>query len=153
MTARTLLAATFAVLGVYYAGLAVTQLAMQLVLGGHETGLMLSTIPGLVLGALFLLCRRFLADRLAPAAEGEHASPTASQLQLVGITLLGLWFAASGVIELVANVLDTSLEQDEYRSGHTFLRRNAGALVMTAIGFVLMTTTDRIQRWLVRRQT
>src|SRR5262245_29016417 len=86
MTARTLLAATFAVLGAFYAGSAVAQLAILLVLGYQSVGETLATIvPGLVIGAVFLLCRRLLADRLAPAAAGEPASPTTSQIQLVGI--------------------------------------------------------------------
>jgi hypothetical protein len=71
----------------------------------------------------------------------------------VGITLLGLWFAAKGVIALVASGLDTALERDKDAATGTFLQRNTGAIVMTVLGFVLMTTTDRIQRWLERRQT
>jgi hypothetical protein len=157
MNARSLLAAAFAVLGVYYAAIALVRLAMLLITQFRQRPEYVSpAITALVLGMLFLLCRGRMARFLASTPAGE-AVPTAAQLQTVGITLLGLWFAASGAIALAGDALAMLLamgaEQDP--SHGRFMQRNAEAVATTLAGIATITIANRIPGWLdrIRRAT
>jgi hypothetical protein len=152
MNARGLLAAAFAVLGVYYMAIAVAGLAMIVIARGWEPVWVTSSVTRLGLGVLFLLLRNRLAEALAPGPAGDEAVPTAVQLQTVGITLLGLWFSAVGAIAIAGDALATLLsiaaEQDP-PSGR-FVQRNAESIATTLAGVAIITIANRIAGWLDR---
>jgi len=109
---------------------------------------------------LLLLWHGKMARVLASTPAGE-AVPTAAQLQAVGITLLGVWFTASGAIALASDALARLMvtEEEENRMGlthppHEYLVRNAEPIATTLVGIAIITIANRIPGWLdrIRRQ-
>jgi hypothetical protein len=155
MTARQLAAAAFAVLGVWYLGGSIAGFAAALAAGdaGGLGALVTGYVPAVALGCAFLALRGWLARVVAdPEAAAAGAATAAPELQLVGITLVGVYLAASGVESFVDGTLQTILasEHDEYFQKTTYLRRNAGAIATTFVGFVVLTTSRQLHGWVGR---
>jgi hypothetical protein len=171
MTARHLAIAAFAVLGVWYLGGAaagvlgaVAGILAAVGSSGFDAAvassgfdgigsLLLGYLPSVVLGGGFLMLRAWLAGRIAGGEEQAAGDGTgAAQLQLVGITLIGVYLAAYGLESFLDGTLQTFVasEHDEYFQKTTWLRRNAGAIATTFVGFVVLTTSRQVHGWLVR---
>jgi len=154
MTARALLTAALTVLGVYYTAAAVAQLIALCITYTRWTPLW-TVAPGLGLGLLLLVSRKTLARWLAPPPSPEPEAVTAERLQVVGITLLGLWFLANGAAGLIEGGIDVARTAST-RGAFTdskFLENNMGSIATTVVGFVLLTGAPTVHGWLSRRRS
>ena len=150
MSTRALLAAAFAVLGTYYTGTSLAEACASALFGSIAMPVsMAHVMSGLLLGLLLLAFRNLLASLLAGSTPPPERGSTGS-LQVVGITLLGLWMFANGVATLLGNGMQWVLAA---RPEPGLLDRNVAPNAIAAVGFALLAITPLAHGWLQRRRS
>src|SRR5688572_26989490 len=151
MTARSLLAAAFGVLGVYW--IAYFAYAILAAVIGRDPRLLEHVdrvgwasfvgpwLPFLAFGAVLCIARQRLARALVPEEAGPAKLPAGDVLRVLGVRLLGVYFVAAGAAGLLFVATGASTVQDGTRPVASVL-----------VGTLLVLLAPQLDAWIRREQ-